>query len=280
MLEREAAILSRLDGVVNQMLLETGVWEDRDYLVLEWCSGKDSFTAASELRRGQSPENRQELIRLCCAILRAYSHLHDQGVIHSDVHPRNILVDDQGGVKVVDYGLSRLDCIEEEFGEPLRGGIAFFFEPEYAAAVREGCRPPKSSAWGEQYSLAALLYFLLAGDQYRDFSLTSEEMMREIMEEQPFPFSRRGVRPWPAVERILSKALSKVPSERFDFVSQFASALSSLKIPDEAVSVAIENTAVDMKSVQLLLNSFLRRVAFSGTLIATGLKSVPKASVT
>jgi len=83
---------------------------------------------------------------VCRQILCAYSRLHERGVIHSDIHPRNILVDEEDRVKIVDYGLARHVKVNREFGEPTRGGVGFFFEPEYAAAVSKGHQPPPMDA--------------------------------------------------------------------------------------------------------------------------------------
>jgi eukaryotic-like serine/threonine-protein kinase len=195
MLDREVAILRLLAGSVSPALLDAGIWENRRYLLLEWCEGVDAGTASASLLQDRSAEALKKLHDICCQILRTYSRLHDQGVIHSDVHPRNILVDEAGHVKIVDYGLARHQGVIREFGEPPRGGIGFFFEPEYAKAVIHGHEPPPASELGEQYALAALLYTLLTGAQYLEFSLTKDEMMRQILEDQPMTFAKRVLPP-------------------------------------------------------------------------------------
>ena len=241
MLDREAAILRRLTGSISPALLDEGIWEGRRYLLLEWCDGVDAATAAAGLRRDQSAEAPRKLFGLCCHILRAYSRLHGQGVIHSDIHPRNILVDQEDQVRIVDFGLARMENLTQEFGEPPRGGVGFFFEPEYAAAVVKGQTPPLASRLGEQYALAALLYSLLADAQYVDFSLTKDAMMRQIVEAPPVPFAERGMASWPEAESILAKALSKSPSERFVSVTAFADALSACKSTRERLAPASAN---------------------------------------
>ncbi|MGH7248250.1 MAG: protein kinase domain-containing protein, partial [Pseudomonadota bacterium] len=113
MFDREAFVLDRLEGGVSPRLLKTGVEEDRRYLLLEWCPGVDCFTAAAELR--QKPGARETLQKMCGAILDSYARLHSANVIHSDIHPRNVLVDDKQSVKLVDFGLARVAGIENEF---------------------------------------------------------------------------------------------------------------------------------------------------------------------
>jgi hypothetical protein len=278
MLEREGAVLRHLAGTVSPVLLDAGVWESRPYLLLEWCEGVDGGTAAAQLHQDRGVEAQKKLFSLCCQILRSYSRLHDQGVIHSDIHPRNIIVDQADRVKIVDFGLSRQETVNQTFGEPPRGGVGFFFEAEYAAAVSRSQQPPCASQLGEQYALAALLYSLLAGAQYVDFSLTKDEMMRQIQEDSPVPFARRSVASWPEVESVLAKALSKDPSARFASVSEFADALSTVEVPEGGWFVG--TPTADPAELDRLVDRTIARVGFSGNLVHSGLSTAPKASLT
>ena len=278
MFDREAAILRHLAGTVSPALLDAGVWKTRPYLLLEWCDGVDASTAASQLHQARSAEAQQKLLNLCCRILRTYSDLHEQGVLHSDIHPRNILVDESNRVKVVDFGLARHEDVNRQFGEPSRGGIGFFFEPEYAAAVLKGLHPPFATELGEQYALAALLFSLITGTHYVDFSLTKNEMLRQILEAQPLPFAQRGVACWPQIEGILNKALSKDSVVRFASVREFADALSEVEMPDGGWLLG--TPAADPAVLDRVLDRSLARVGFSGNLVHSGLGTAPTASLT
>jgi eukaryotic-like serine/threonine-protein kinase len=279
--DREESILKYLDGRVNPKLLATGTFENRRYLAIEWCSGVPVTVAAQQVRqRGTGSAERKELLRLCCAVLEAYAHLHIQKVIHSDVHPRNILVDHNGTIKIIDFGLSRLDGMLSLFGNPHRGGIGYFFEPEYAIARLGHRHPPPSSLLGEQYALAALVYFLLTGAHYLDFSAEKREMMRQIAQDSPLPFVRRGIS-WPEVEALLCKALSKDPSARFNSVAEFASSLSKVGISEEQNPRLnmTQKASLDRTPAEGLLHEVLRRVRPGGPLFASGLTKAPTCSV-
>ena len=71
----------------------------------------------------------------------------------------------------------------------------------------------------------------MTGSHYLDFSLEKHEMFRQIAEEPMAPFSARGVDPSPDVERVLCKALSKEPSDRFASVAEFARAWAAMEEP-------------------------------------------------
>ena len=279
MLEQEIAILECLDGRVNPALLETGTSEGRRYLIIEWCPGNDAFVATEELRH-PDVHKRKKLLKLCCTILEAYSHLHAQGVIHADIHPRNVLVASNGAVKIVDYGLAHREGTASEGEIPRREGLGYFFEPEYALAVLAGIQPPQASMLGEQYSLAALLYFLFTGAHYLDFSLQKQVVLQQIAEESPLPFVRRGAVPWPDVEKLLAQALSKHVTGRFPSVHEFAHRLKQVVLGErDEPLMGMNAVGADAKAAEELLNGLLQRVGYSGPLLASPLTVAPTSSV-
>ncbi|MEA2604664.1 MAG: eukaryotic-like serine/threonine-protein kinase [Acidobacteriota bacterium] len=275
--EREAAVLERLAGQGAPRLLASGEIDGRRYLAIEWFPGVDAETAADELRRAG---DREVLLALCRAVVRAYASLHERGVIHGDVHPRNVLVAGDGSVRLIDFGIAGIAGIARRGGFPEslaqtgRGGVAFFFEPEYASAVLGGDPPPEASLQGEQYGVAALLYRLAAGVHGRDFSLEKEEMLRQIAEEPPLPFAARGIDPWPDFEAILARALSKAPGERFGSMAEMAAALDRVAVPEDRSRPSAPGPA------EALLSRVLERIGMDGPLLASGLPAAPRASLT
>ena len=279
---REAAILKELDGAACPRLLAEGELEGRPYLAIEWCPGVDAASASQQCRHRGGPEARRALLGLGRAILAAYARLHERGVVHGDVHPRNVLVADDGSVRLIDFGLARREGHPGPEGRPHRGGVGFFFEPEFARARRGGHRPPPASQAGEQYALGALLYLLLSGVHYLDFSVEKGEMYRQIADDAPTPFARRGLRPWPEVEPLLARALSKEPADRFPSVAAFAAALDAV-VPDPPAAPAHVGPAVAAgraaAPAEELLDGVLRRLGRDGPLLAAGLGSAPLCSV-
>lgn len=228
-IEREAKLLQRLGGTVTPTLLEAGEWQGSPYIITEWFSGTDAYVACGEFRTHEPPL-RSELLTVTAAILRAYAGLHERGIIHGDVHPYNVLVDRAGTVKLIDFGHAR--SVDDDAPARLtRAGVSFFYDPELVCAVREGGSVPSVTASAEQYALAALLYLLVTGSHYVDFRVERNEMLRQIAEEPMLPFMQRGVAPWPAVERLLEKALRKSPEDRFASVADFSNAWESVHAP-------------------------------------------------
>lgn len=270
--EREAAILEHLAGGGAPRLLASGDVEGRCYLAIEWLPGVDAVTAAEELRRAG---DRAGLLALCRAIAHAYAGLHERGVIHGDVHPRNVLVAMDGTVRLIDFGIARWDGIPDRLARVGRGGVGFYFEPEYALAVQAGLAPPDATPAGEQYGVAALLHLVAAGVHYRDFSLEKKEMLRQIAEEPPLSFAARGIEPWPEFEACLARSLGKDPEERFASLANLAASL------DRAAMAAdpIRGPRPASSPIEALLARVLERIGPEGPLLAAGLPEAPRASI-
>jgi eukaryotic-like serine/threonine-protein kinase len=224
-LAREASIQKRLNGHVAPRLFTLGETGDgRAYVISEWIVGELCTERAAVLRIGARDPLSPALLSLCGNILDAYATLHSLGVTHGDVHSGNILVERDGEVRIIDYGLSSMECNDEAFAMIPRGGVGFFLDPEYAGASLAHSMLPTATLAGDQYSIAALLYLLASGRQYLDFSLEKELLLRQILEESPVPLAARGVPGTAALDRVLLRALSKEPSDRFPDVASMAAA--------------------------------------------------------
>ena len=277
MVQREARVLDRLGGIASPKLLQVGTFQQRPYLVMEWCHGVPCLVVADEARakKGSSPG----LLDLCRSIVRAYAHIHKNSVLHGDVHPRNVLVDRGGSVKIIDFGLAReLDRGDEMPGQP-RGGVGFFFDPEIAQARLLGRMPSLQTARGEQYSIGALLYLLIIGVHYIDFSVEESKVMREIVSEPMVPFARHGLT-WPSIEAVIETALQKQTDDRHSSLAVMSLRLDDVCLPEEPVhSLGHRAAEADGTVASELLATVLRRVNADGDLIRTGLSLPPTCSV-
>lgn len=263
--ENETAILRHLDGNgIAPRLLDAGVHEERPYIVMEWLDGVNAGVAAARRRH-----DRPALLELCASIAAAYAKLHASGVLHVDVHPRNVLVGETP--LLLDFGYSRFIDRPPRVG---RGGLNLFYEPELFAGRRQGIATPPSPA-GEQYALAALLYLVITGQYYLDFRFEREEMARQIETEAPVPLAKRGVAPWPDVEEILFRALEKDPSQRHPSMAGMAALLSGAR--DAAVRESL--SAPVTAEAHAFLEDTLRSFARGGAMFAARYPTPPTASI-
>ncbi len=145
MFAREAAVLRHLDGLANPRLLAESEFETRPYIVIEWCEGNH----IGHISNISDPRERSSAVDLACKLLDAYAHLHEQGVVHSDVHQRNLLVAPDGSIKVIDFGLARRELSEATIatsGRPL--GTPAYMPPEQARGEARNRRVTSDPALG------------------------------------------------------------------------------------------------------------------------------------
>ncbi|MBR0851395.1 phosphotransferase [Bradyrhizobium diazoefficiens] len=267
---REAAILQILDGTASPQLVGAGEIDGRSFLATEWLEGRDvATTAHALLSRGSD-----RAFELAGRLLDAYTALHGQGVLHGDVHPRNTLVAPDGSVRLIDFGLADCRALASELRPHGRGGVGFFVEPEFARARIDDQRPPRVSAPGEQYSVAALVYLVLTGTHYLRFSPEKDAMRRQIVEKAPLSFLDAGISPSPGVEAVLARALAKEPAARFASLAEFATAFHDAAREDRRRPARTQDALI--AAAQTIVDALLER-ARSGAAPAL---PAPAASVT
>ncbi|MFF4760816.1 lanthionine synthetase LanC family protein [Streptomyces sp. NPDC001292] len=243
-LRQEGRILERLGGSPSPRFLGFGGDERRQFLAMEWCDGVEVTQAVA--RAGDKSGSRQETRDLLVAVLSSYATLHDRQVIHGDVHPGNLLVDAEGRVRILDFGLARL--LDDPLSGTCRGGAPEYFDPDYARASRKGMEPPDATAESEQYALGVLCYRVATGRDYLRFSPEAERFYGQIEQTPPLSFAENGVAPWPELESVLRRSLSKSTSARFPSVATIAEALSRVRIDDQPSrpSARVTKTRADL----------------------------------
>lgn len=230
----EASVLAHLAGDGVPRLVEHlrhGVWE---VLALEWVGGEPVAAVAQRIRLHD--QGLREAAVLCARVITAFDGLHVAGVLHGDVHPGNVLVDETGAVRLIDFGRARAfdafaaDALRD-LNAPDRAAVAYFTEPEMAQAVLADWPLPPVTSAGEQYALAAMVFHLLTGVHHLPFSLDRRRLLSQIVEDQPRTFLDCGLDAWPSVEGVLRRALAKAPAERHPSVAAFRAAF------DQAIAV-------------------------------------------
>lgn len=286
LIDTETRVLACLAGSSGPTLLAAGEHAGRPYIASRWIAGVDAETAASDLRMLPRAKRRPRLAKLCAAIAEAYAELHERGVIHGDVHAKNIRVDAHGKVALIDFGWSVIHAEGEPAaaaprGRGERGGAGFLFEPELARAslAHRGAPPPTHK--GEQYLVAALLDALWVGVPYLELSLDWDRALREIATAPPRTFEERGVAPEPELESLLRGSLAKRPSARHGSMRAVARALSSFAAKS-AIAPARRAAGVlesQQRRFALKADGLLAALGLTGTHRRTTVQRAPFSSV-
>lgn len=206
---REISALRRLVGGPVPALLWDEPSGSGGTLVLGYVAGDPVDLAALDDTGIRGSERAMSLV---LATLDAYVATHRRGVLHGDIHPGNVLADDEGRITLLDFGLAALPGAG--LGPPPRPSGGEHLDPETASALLTGTALPELDVAIEVYALAALAYRVLTGSAHLDLQREREEALRAITSEPPRPFAEVGTTPWPAVEQVLARALSHHREDR------------------------------------------------------------------
>ncbi|HEV8217655.1 MAG TPA: serine/threonine-protein kinase, partial [Gemmatimonadaceae bacterium] len=220
----ERQILASLSHPNIARLLDGGATEDGlPYFVLEHVDGKPIDVYLDD--RSASVEDR---VRLFLTVCEATQHAHRNLVVHRDLKPSNILVDRDGAVKLLDFGLAKYPLPPGATGAISRA-TRRWMTPEYAAP--EQIRGGPSTTLTDVYQLGAVLYELLTGEPpFAGYCVTLPAFERAILNDQPEAPSALAARKGLGerakalrgdLDAIVLKALRKEPDERFDSVDAF-----------------------------------------------------------
>ena len=150
--QREAEAASKMahHNIVN--LLDVGMDGENRYLVMEYVQGKTLKQVIQEKGRLNPLVAAQITIR----ILSALQHAHENGIIHRDIKPQNILVHADGHIKVADFGIARMaNSSTLSKGDNVMGSV-HYFSPEQASGHAAGVT-------SDIYSVGVVLYEMLTG---------------------------------------------------------------------------------------------------------------------
>ncbi|MEK6235855.1 MAG: serine/threonine protein kinase [Planctomycetales bacterium] len=157
---------------------------------------------------------------------RAIAHAHAKGIIHCDLKPSNLLLDQAGTVLVTDFGLARSASREDStFGSV--AGTAGFMAPEQV-----------DRQWGEVgprtdvYGLGAVTHALLTGRAPHEGDHFLDVLAKVVSAAQPASLGDARPDVGAELEALLRRALAKSPDDRFATAEEFADALRSLSSPD------------------------------------------------
>jgi eukaryotic-like serine/threonine-protein kinase len=180
-MQREAAILAKLDHPNIARFFDAGIAsDDAPYIVLEFINGEAITDYCDRLRMSV-----RERVKIMIDVCEAVAFLHQNAIVHRDIKPSNIMVDGQGHVKLLDFGIAKLlgkDGVERE--------DAFFtqasanaFTPEYASPEQINGHVLTTAT--DVYSLGVLLYRLLTGNRPYGRTVPAPLLPAEIVNTQP-----------------------------------------------------------------------------------------------
>jgi serine/threonine-protein kinase len=180
-----------------------GEQDDQIFFAMEYVSGS---SLEAQLARGRAFDWR-EVAQFGIEIARGLRHAHDRGVIHRDIKPGNLLMTDEGSLKLSDFGIARLFWKNRVTGVGNVLGTAEFMAAEQAEGRAVDQR-------ADLYSLGAVLYVLLARRPLYN-ARSFFEMLQKQREEKPAPLRSVAADVPVEFEQIIHRLLEKDPEKRF-----------------------------------------------------------------
>ncbi|MGH3079668.1 MAG: protein kinase domain-containing protein [Gaiellaceae bacterium] len=212
---REARSVAQLSHPNIVTVIDRGEEDGRQYIVFEYLEGENLKQVIE--RRGPLPV--RDALLLTLQMARALSFAHDRGLIHRDVKPQNVLMNEEGQAKMTDFGIARSVDVE---GVTITGtvlGTSEYIAPEQA-------RGQRVDALTDVYSLGVVLYELLTGGVPFHGENFVAIALRHVNEPPPSVLERRPDCP-PRVGMAIERAMAKRPEDRFGSMEELVAELEA-----------------------------------------------------
>jgi serine/threonine-protein kinase len=213
---REAQAAAGLQHPNVVSVYDRGAYDGTYYIAMEYLPGR----SLKQLIRAEAPLDPIRAIDLTLQILKAARFAHRRGVIHRDLKPHNVIVDDSDNAKVTDFGIARAGASDmTETGSIM--GTAQYLSPEQAQGHAV-------SAGSDLYSIGVVLYEMLTGRVPFDAESAVTIALKHVSEAPP-PMTVMNPDVPPELEQVVMWALNKNPVDRPANADQFITALEQAR---------------------------------------------------
>jgi eukaryotic-like serine/threonine-protein kinase len=211
---REALAVARLSGNSHIVTIyDVGEWRWRPYIVMAYLGG-GSLQDVLASEGAQPPARALDWLEQTAAALDA---AHREGIVHRDVKPANLLLDERGGVHVADFGIASATGLGSLTQTGTVLGTASYLSPEQAMGER-------TTPASDLYSLGVVAFELLTGRRPFEGDSVAAEAAAHVTGELPSVCELNESVPC-EVDPVLAKALAKHPAERYGSCAEFVAAL-------------------------------------------------------
>ncbi len=213
--KREARSVAQLQHPNIVTVIDRGEENGRQFIVFEYIEGEN--LKEHVVRKGRLDV--RKALEIALEVARGLAFAHDQGLVHRDVKPQNILLNGDGRAKVTDFGIARTVDVDGMTQTGTVLGTSNYIAPEQASGNRV-------DAHSDVYALGVVLYELLAGEVPFPGESFVAVAMKHMHEPAPNLLDVRGDVPL-RVAAAVDRALEKDPEQRFPTMDAFAAELEA-----------------------------------------------------
>lgn len=213
---QEARIVSKLQHGNIVTLFDAGEHEGAPYLVYAYVQGQ----TLAQLLQAEPVLPLTRAVQIVSSLLDAVAYAHEQGVLHLDIKPANIMLSANGQPQIMDFGIAR------SISQPVQGridGSPHFMAPEMVSGKKVTPR-------ADLYSLGMLLYTLVTGQPAVEGD-DVQEVLRKTLHDATKAPSERNIHVDAQLEAIILKALAKNPDDRYAHAAAMHEALQQYLDP-------------------------------------------------
>ncbi|MFT8361703.1 MAG: Stk1 family PASTA domain-containing Ser/Thr kinase [Sporolactobacillus sp.] len=219
---REAESVASLSHPNIVAIYDIGEEDDIYYIVMEYVHGM----SLKEFIKDYSPLTISEAVHIMKQIDAAIAHAHAHGIIHRDIKPHNILIDESEHVKVTDFGIAMaVSSATITFTHSIMGS-AHYLSPEQA-------RGGKATIKSDIYSLGIVMFELLTSRVPFPGTSPVSVALKQLKDPIPFPRDFRPEIPQ-SLENVVLRALAKDPDDRYASVADMSADLATALSPERS----------------------------------------------
>ena len=211
------------------------------YIAMEFVKGRelrDYFEANERFALS-------EVQRIMAEILSALAHAHANGVVHRDMKPANLIVLDDGTVKVADFGIARVEKSELTQAGTVMGTPSYMSPEQFMGQTVDGR--------SDIFSCGVILYQFLTGE--KPFTGNTTTIMYKVLREEPLAPSMLNVALPAAFDGVVRKAMAKNPDERYQTAQEFSDAIKSAVAGQVTDATVVNTTAAITPSTHVQPNA-------------------------
>ncbi len=214
---REASSAAALSHPNIVAIFDRGEWNGTYYIAMEYVAGRSLKTVVRE----QGALDPAAAIDIVTQVLRAARFAHKRGVIHRDLKPHNVILDEEGRARVTDFGIAKAGASDMTLTGSIMG-TAQYLSPEQAQGQTVSGR-------SDLYAVGIILYELLTGSVPFDGETAVAIAFKQVSAE-PRPPSELQPGVPPALDAVVLRALAKDPAQRFADADEFIAALQQARL--------------------------------------------------
>ena len=214
--KNESKAISLLNHPNIVKVYDVSVSDHLQYIVMEYVDG---MTLREYLNERGGKLSSRETVHFISQILKALEHAHANGVVHRDIKPQNIMLLDNGQLRMMDFGIARISRADNPSLNGKAMGSVHYISPEQAKGYETDCT-------SDIYSVGVMMYEMLSGHLPFDAADAVEVAIKQISDK---PRSLHEIAPEvpAALVEITEKAMAKLPQNRYASAREMLDALNT-----------------------------------------------------